>query len=84
MPDFGFTEAFRTNEFVVEIEGIESPGITSVSGLGEGNVEAIDQSDGGSNVTHKISSGLVTYDDVTLERNMDGTQTDDDFRAWFE
>jgi phage tail-like protein len=84
MPDFGFTEAFRTNEFVVEIEGIESPGITSVSGLGEGNVEAIDQSDGGSNITHKISSGLVTYDDVTLERNMDGTQADNDFRAWFE
>ncbi len=84
MSEFGFTEAYRTNEFVVEIEGIESPGITSVSGLTEGEVEAIDQPDGGSNITHKISSGLITYDDVTLERNMDGTQADEDFKAWFE
>lgn len=83
MPDFGFTEAYRTNEFVVEIEGIESPNITSVNGLGEGDVAAIDQPDGGSNITHKISSGLITYDDVTLERNMDGTQADEDFRVWF-
>lgn len=83
MADLGFTEAYRTNEFVVEIEGIESPGITSVNGLGEGDVESIDQADGGSNVTHKISSGLITYDDLTLERNMDGTQADEDFRAWF-
>ena len=83
MPDFGFTEAYRTNEFVVEIEGIESPGIANVTGLDEGSVEAIEQPDGGSNIKHKISSGLVTYDDLTLERNIDGTQTDEDFRAWF-
>jgi phage tail-like protein len=47
-------------------------------------VEAIDQPDGGANITHKISSGIVTYDDLTLERNMDGSQADEDFRAWFE
>jgi len=84
MSDFGFTEAYRTNEFVVEIEGIESPGITKVTGLSEGDVDAIDQPDGGSNITHKISSGIVKYDDLTLERNMDGTQTDEDFRSWFD
>jgi phage tail-like protein len=84
MADFGFTEAFRTDEFVVEIEGIESPGITKVSGLSEGQVDAIDQPDGGANITHKISSGIVKYDDLTLERNMDGTQTDADFKAWFQ
>lgn len=83
MPEFGFTEAFRTDEFVVEIEGIESPGITKVSGLSEGDVDAIDQPDGGANITHKISSGIVKYDDLTLERNMDGTQADEDFRTWF-
>lgn len=83
MSDLGFSEAYRTNEFVVEIEGIESPGITNVTGLDEGSVEAIDQPDGGSNVTHKISSGLITYDDLTLERNLDGTTADEDFRAWF-
>jgi phage tail-like protein len=83
MSDFGFSEAYRTNEFLVEIEGIESPGITNVTGLEEGSVEAIDQPDGGSNVTHKISSGLITYDDITLERNIDGTPADEAFRAWF-
>ena len=83
MADFGFSESYRTNEFIVEIEGIESPGITNVTGLDEGSVEAIDQPDGGSNITHKISSGLVTYDDLTLERNMDGTQADEGFRDWF-
>jgi phage tail-like protein len=83
MPDFGFTEAYRTNEFVVQIEGLDRPGITSVSGLDEGSVEAIDQPDGGSNVTHKISSGLITYDDLTLERNLDGTPADQEFQDWF-
>ena len=83
MADFGFNEAFRTDEFVVEIEGIESPGITKVTGLGEGNVDHIDQPDGGANIIHKISSGIVKYDDITLERNMDGSQTDQDFKDWF-
>jgi phage tail-like protein len=84
MADFGFNEAYRTDEFVVEIEGIESPGITKVSGLSEGDVDAIDQPDGGANITHKISSGIVKYDDLTLERNMDGSQADADFKDWFE
>jgi len=84
MADFGFNEAYRTDEFVVEIEGIESPGITKVSGLSEGEVDAIDQADGGANITHKISSGIVKYDDLTLERHMDGSQADTDFKDWFE
>jgi phage tail-like protein len=79
----GFAEAFRTDEFVVEIEGIESPKITKVSGLSEGDVDAIEQHAGGSNIIHKISSGIVKYDDLTLERNMDGTQSDQQFREWF-
>jgi len=83
MADLGFTEAYRTDEFVVEIEGIESPGITKVSGLSEGDIDSIDQPDGGANITHKISSGLIKYDDLNLERNMDGTQADADFQEWF-
>lgn len=84
MADFGFNEAYRTDEFVVEIEGIDSPGITKVSGLSEGEVDAIDQADGGSSIIHKISSGNIKYGDLTLERNMDGSQTDKDFQAWFQ
>jgi phage tail-like protein len=83
MADFGFNEAYRTNEFVVEIEGIESPGITKVSGLSEGEVESIDQPDAGANITHKVSSGIVTYEDLTLERHMDGSDADTAFKDWF-
>jgi phage tail-like protein len=83
MADLGFTEAYRTNEFVVEIEGIESPGITKVTGLNEGEVDTIEQPDGGANITHKISAGIIKYGDITLERNMDGTAADAAFQTWF-
>ena len=84
MADFGFNEAYRTNELVVEIEGIESPNITKATGLNEGDVDLIDQPEGGANFIHKISSGIIKYGDLTLERNMDGTQADADFKAWFQ
>lgn len=84
MTELGFKEAYRIHEFVVEIEGIDSPGITKVSGLSDGEVEAIDQPDGGANVTHKISSGIVKYGDITLERNMDGSPSDAAFKTWFQ
>lgn len=84
MADFGFTEAYRSDDFVVEIEGIESPGITSVSGLSEGEIDSIDQPDAGANITHKISSGNIKYGDLTLVRNMDGSPADGSFRDWFQ
>jgi phage tail-like protein len=84
MANLGFNEAFRTHEFVVEIEGIDSPGITKVGGLTDGEVEAIDQPDGGANITHKISSGIIKYGDITLERNMDGSAADAAFKTWFQ
>jgi phage tail-like protein len=84
MANLGFNEAFRTHEFVVEIEGIDSPGITKVTGLTDGEVDAIDQPDGGANITHKISGGIIKYGDVTLERNMDGSPTDAAFQTWFQ
>jgi phage tail-like protein len=83
MANVAFTEAFRTNEFFVEIEGIEATGAVKVSGLNEGEVEAIEQPDGGSNIVHKISSGMIKYGDLTLERNMDGTRADADFQKWW-
>jgi len=79
-----FREAYRTHEFVVEIDGIDSPGVTKVSGLSDGEVESIDQPDGGSNITHKISSGIVKFMDLTLERNMDGSAADAAFLTWFQ
>lgn len=84
MANLGFNEAYRTDEFVVEIEGIESPGITKVSGLSDGEVDAVDQPDGGSMFVHKISSGNMKFGDLTLERNMDGSAADAAFKTWFQ
>ena len=84
MADLGFNEAYRTHEFVVEIEGIDSPGITKVTGLTDGEVDAIEQPDGGANIIHKISSGIIKYGDLTLERNMDGSAGDAAFQTWFQ
>jgi len=83
MADFGFNEAYRTDEFMVEIEGIESPGITKVTGLSDGEIDAIEQPDGGTPYHHKISSGIIKFGDITLERNMDGSKSDKDFKDWF-
>ena len=60
-------EAFRTNRFVLEINGIESPGATRISGLTDGEIDVIEQADAGSNIIYKISSGVVKFGDVTIE-----------------
>ncbi len=78
-----FVESYRTHEFVVEIEGIPSPGITKVSGITDGEVDAIEQPDGGSPFVHKIPSTIIKYGDITLERHMDGTDTDAQFKTWW-
>jgi phage tail-like protein len=77
-------EAWRTHEFVVEIEGIPSPGVTKVTGITEGEVDAIEQPDGGSPFVHKVPSTIIKYGDLTLERHMDGTATDALFKAWWQ
>lgn len=79
-----FVESYRTHEFVVEINGIPSPGITKVSGISEGEVEAIEQPDGGSPFVHKIPSTIIKYGDITLERHMDGTDADAKFKEWWQ
>jgi hypothetical protein len=57
--------------------------VTKVSSLSEGEIDVIEQPDGSSNTTHKISSGIIKFGDITIERNMDGTKADDDFKKWF-
>ena len=82
MTQLAFTEAYRTHGFVVEIEGTQCP-VTKVTGLSEGLSEAIEQPDGGSPVVHKISSGVVKFDPLVIERNVDGSRFDEFFRQWF-
>jgi hypothetical protein len=43
-----FYESFRANEFKLIIDGRESPGVSKVSGLSEGELDTIEQPDGGS------------------------------------
>ena len=78
-----FVESYRTHEFEVQVEGFSLTGITKVSGLADGEVDAIEQPDGGSPFVHKIPSTMIKFGDVTLERHMDGTPADEDFKNWW-
>lgn len=82
MAELTFHESYRTHGFVVEIEGVGCP-VTKVTGLNEGMTEVVEQPDGGSPTVHKISSGVVKFDPLVIERNVDGSRFDDFFRDWF-
>lgn len=77
-------EPYRTNEFVVEIETIRSPNVSKVSGLSLGTTDTIELPEGGTNIVHKISSGVVKFQPLTLERYVDGSKDDGDFKDFFE
>lgn len=77
-------ESYRTNEFVVVIDGRQSPGISKVSGLSEGEVETIEQPDAGSYRVYKIAGSKVKYELLTIERYVDGSPEDQRFKDWFQ
>ena len=77
-------ESYRANEFVLVIDGQESPGITKISGLSEGEVDTIEQPDGGSNHVYKIAATKVKFEPLTLERYVDGSPQDQRFQDWFK
>lgn len=82
MAELTFKEAYRVHGFVIEIDGTRCP-VTKVTGLHEGKVETIEQSEGGSNTVRKIASGVVKFETLVIERNMDGSQFDKFFKNWF-
>ena len=85
MPKVGdIWESYRTSEFVLVIDGTESPGVTKVSGLSEGEIDTIEQPDGGSGRIIKIASAVIKYESLTIERNVDGSPEDQRFRLWFQ
>lgn len=85
MPKVGdIWESYRINEFVLVIEGQESPGVSKISGLSEGELETIEQPDGGSWHVHKIAGSKVKFDSLTIERRVDGSPEDKRFRDWFQ
>jgi phage tail-like protein len=84
MPKVGdFQESFRANEFILMIDGTESPGVSKVSGLSEGELDTIDQPDGGTNHVYKLSAAKVRFEPLTIERYVDGSAEDKRFRDWF-
>ncbi len=84
MPQVGdLWESYRSNEFVLVIEGIESPGVTKVTGLSEGELETVEQPDGGTHHVFKIAGSKVRFEPLTIERNVDGSPEDQKFQTWF-
>jgi phage tail-like protein len=77
-------ESYRANEFVVIIDGTESPGVSKVSGLSEGEVETIEQPEGGTMIVHKIAGSKIKFDSLTIERYVDGSPEDKRFQDWFK
>jgi phage tail-like protein len=82
MAELTFNESYRTHGFAVEIDGTRVP-VTKVTGLNEGMTDTIEQSDGGSTIVRKISSGIVKFDTLVIERNVDGSEFDTLFKDWF-
>ena len=84
MPQVGdIWEGFKSTEYVLMVNGVESPGVTKISGLSEGTYDTIEQPDGGSAHIHKISSTKVKFDTLTIERRMDGSPRDQQFLDWW-
>ena len=65
------------------IDGSESPGVSKVSGLSEGELDTIEQPDGGSEHIYKIAGTKVKFEPLTIERYVDGSAEDQRFRDWF-
>jgi phage tail-like protein len=82
MSELTFAEPFRTHGFLIHIGGTTCQ-VTKVTGLGLGTVEVVDHVDGGSDIVRPVASGPVKWDPLVLERNMDGTASDQFFRDWF-
>jgi phage tail-like protein len=84
MPRVGdFNEGLRSNEFYLEVEGVRSPSVSKVSGLSEGEIDTIEQPDGGTNHVYKVAATKVKFEPLTIERYVDGSSDDKHFQEWF-
>ncbi|WP_043663177.1 phage tail protein [Streptomyces xylophagus] len=78
-----FDEGYRANEFVLVIDGVESPSVSKVSGLSEGELDTIEQPDGGSGHVYKLAAAKMKFEPLTIERRVDGSADDKRFLDWF-
>jgi phage tail-like protein len=85
MPKVGdIWESYRANEFVLVIDSVESPGVSKISGLSEGEIDTIEQPEGGSLIVHKVAAAKIKFDALTIERYVDGSPQDKVFKDWFQ
>jgi phage tail-like protein len=85
MPQVGeIFESFRASEFVLQIDGRVSPGVSKISGLSEGEVDTVEQANGGLNRVHKIAGSVLKFEPLTIERYVDGSPEDRRFQDWFK
>jgi len=85
MPKVGdFYESFRANEFILFVDGTASPGVTKISGLSEGEIDTIEQPDGGTNHVYKVAASKIKFESLTVERYLDGSPEDARFKTWFQ
>jgi phage tail-like protein len=85
MPKVGdFYESYRANEFIFWVDGTASPGVTKVSGLSEGEIDTIEQPDGGSDHVYKVAATKIKFEPLTIERYVDGGPEDARFKTWFQ
>lgn len=82
MAELTFNESYRTHGFALEVEGVRVA-VTKVTGLNEGHTDTIEQPSAGAATVHKIASGVVKFDTLVIERNMDGSIEDRLFKDWF-
>ncbi len=79
----GNYDGMKATEYRLLLDGLESPGITRISGLSEGSYDTIEQPDGGGLLVRKISSTKVKYEMLTIERRMDNSPEDQRFLDWW-
>src|SRR5437870_1652384 len=85
MPKVGdIYESLRAKEFVFWVDGTQSPGVTKISGLSEGEIDTIEQADAGTNHVYKIAASKIKFEPLTVERYVDGSPEDTRFRKWFQ
>lgn len=79
----GLYDGMKATEYRLMLDGLESPGVTRITGLSEGSYDTIEQPDGGGLLVRKVSSAKVKFDPMTIVRRMDGSPEDQRFLDWW-
>lgn len=79
----GIYDGMKATEYRLMLDGLESPGVTRISGLSEGTFGVVEQPDGGGLLVRKVSTAKVTFETLSITRRMDGSPEDQRFLDWW-